>query len=106
LDYWHYNQTRGRNILGIDYGKSREVIKMENQTRVFSFIELTIVKFCGWIIEIDKKDLYWMIVNKNTRITSQKTERISIIARSKANYYQGRNIIEIRIQPPINNVFI
>jgi hypothetical protein len=36
-----------RNILGINYGKLREVIKIENQTRVSSLVKLTIVKFCG-----------------------------------------------------------
>jgi hypothetical protein len=36
-----------RNIVGINYAKLREVIKIENQTRILSLVELAIVKFCG-----------------------------------------------------------
>jgi hypothetical protein len=64
LDYWFITKPKKRDILRIDYGKLKKVIKMENQTRVFSLMELAIVKFCGWTMEIDRKDLHWMIVNK------------------------------------------
>jgi hypothetical protein len=62
-----------RDTLGIDYAKLREVIRMENQTRVPSLVELAMVKFCGWTMEIDRKDLHWMMVN---RIPEQLLKRI------------------------------
>jgi hypothetical protein len=36
-----------KNTFRIDYGKLREVVTIENQIRVLSLLELTIVKFCG-----------------------------------------------------------
>jgi hypothetical protein len=56
--------TEKRDILGIDYRKLREVVKIENQIRVPSLIELATIKFCGWTMEIDRKDLHWMMVNR------------------------------------------